>query len=107
MSTRFETYNSITGAYTNIAAATRPVGGAYAALAYDGNTLYGLDLDSAPALTTHLVTIDAATGAVTDVAVSVPALDSIAFQVPEPTSLLLAFLCCLFASMCVRGHRGS
>jgi len=66
-STRFGTYNSGTGAYTNIAAPTRPVGGAYAALAYDGSTLYGLDLGPGPALTTHLVTINPATGAVTDI----------------------------------------
>jgi len=88
-STRFGTYNSGTGAYTNIAAPTRPVGGAYAALSYDGNTLYGLDLGPGPTLTTHLVTINPATGAVTDVAVSVSALDAIAFQVPEPATLVL------------------
>jgi hypothetical protein len=88
-STRFGTYNSVTGAYTNIAAPTRPVGGAYAALDYDGSTLYGLDLGPGPALTTHLVTINPATGAVTDVAASVSALDAIAFQVPEPTTIVL------------------
>src|SRR3954451_3265567 len=88
-STRFGTYNAITGAYTNIASPTRPVGGAYAALDYDGGTLYGLDLGPGPALTTHLVTINPATAAVTDVAASVAALDAIAFQVPEPATLLL------------------
>jgi hypothetical protein len=88
-STRFGTYNPVTGAYTNIAAPTRPVSGAYAALSYDGNTLYGLDLGPGPALTTHLVTIDPATAAVTDVAVSVPALDAIAFQIPEPATFVL------------------
>jgi hypothetical protein len=88
-SSRFGTYNSVTGAYTNIAAPTLPVGGAYAALSYDGNTLYGLDLGPGPGLTTHLVTINPATAGVTDVAVSVPALDAIAFQVPEPATLCL------------------
>jgi len=88
-STRFGTYNPGTGAYTNIAAPTRPVGGAYAALDYDGGTLYGLDLGPGPALTTHLVTINPATAAVTDVAASVAALDAIAFQVPEPSAMLL------------------
>jgi len=88
-STRFGTYNSGTGAYTNIAAPTRPVGGAYAALDYDGSTLYGLDLGPGPALTTHIVTINPATGAVTDIGASVAALDAIAFQVPEPSTLLL------------------
>jgi len=88
-STRFGTYNSGTGAYTNIAAPTRPVGGAYAALDYDGGTLYGLDLGPGPALTTHLVTINPATAAVTDIATSVAALDAIAFQVPEPCAIML------------------
>jgi hypothetical protein len=86
-SSRFGTYNSVTGAYTNIAAPTLPAGGAYAALSYDGNSLYGLDLGPGPGLTTHLVTINPATAAVTDVAVSVPALDAIAFRVPEPSTL--------------------
>src|SRR3954466_2161935 len=41
---RFGTYNSSTGVYTNIANPTKPLGGAYAALAFDGGTLYGLNL---------------------------------------------------------------
>jgi hypothetical protein len=102
--TRFGTYNSVTGAYTNIAAPTRPVGGSYAALDYDGNTLYGLNLGN-PGTTTHLVTIDPATGAVTDVAASISALDAIAFQVPEPSSILLTPLC-LIVSMQFRRRRG-
>src|SRR5207248_9846478 len=62
---RFGTYNSTTGAYTNIANPTKPVGGAYAALAFDGGTLYGLDLGPGSGGTepTDLVTIDQATGA--------------------------------------------
>src|SRR4051794_8085104 len=88
-STRFGTYNPGTGAYTNIASPTRPVGGAYAALSYDGGTLYGLDLGPGPALTTHLVTINPATGAVSDIGASVSALDAIAFQVPEPSAFML------------------
>jgi uncharacterized protein DUF6923 len=84
-STRFGTYNSGTGAFTNIANPTKPVGGAYAALAFNGSTLYGLDLGPMPAQATHLVTIDPTTGTVTDVGLSVSRLDSIAFQiVPEP-----------------------
>lgn len=103
-STRFGTYNSVTGAFTNIAAPTRPVGGAYAALSYDGNTLYGLNL-GVPGTTTHLVTISPATAAVTDVGVSVQQLDAIAFlQVPEPASVILASLC-LSVTMCVRRRR--
>jgi hypothetical protein len=91
-STRFGTYNSVTGAYTNSANPTRPVGGAYAALGYDGSTLYGLDLGPGPALTTHLVTINPATAAVTDIGVSVSALDAIAFQVPEPATFALMLI---------------
>jgi hypothetical protein len=89
-STRFGTYNSVTGAYTNIAAPTRPLGGAYAALAYDGGVLYGLDLgpDSA-GFPTQLVTIDPATAAVTNGPTSIPHLDAIAFRVPEPGTLAL------------------
>ncbi|HSU57579.1 MAG TPA: PEP-CTERM sorting domain-containing protein, partial [Candidatus Dormibacteraeota bacterium] len=93
-STRFGTYNSGTGAYSNITAPTRPVGGAYAALDFDGSTLYGLDLGPGPALATHLVTINTANGAVTDIGGSVSSLDAIAFQpVPEPSTaaLMLTF----------------
>jgi len=91
---RFGTYNSGTGAYSNIANPAKPVGGAYAALDFDGSTLYGLDLGPGPALATHLVTIDPA-GVVTDLGASVNSLDAIAFRsvpVPEPSSaaLLLA-----------------
>jgi uncharacterized protein DUF6923 len=84
-SSRFGTYNSGTGAYTNITNPTKPVGGAYAALAFNGSVLYGLDLGPGPTQATHLVTIDPATGTVTDIGASVNLLDSIAFQVvPEP-----------------------
>jgi hypothetical protein len=85
---RFGTYDSVLGTYTNIANPTKPVGGAYAALSFDGSLLYGLDLGPSPALTTHLVTIDA-TGAVSDIGASVNALDAIAFQVPEPSTAVL------------------
>src|SRR3954470_18573198 len=104
-STRFGTYNSVTGAYTNIAAPTRPVGGAYAALDYDGSTLYGIDLGPGPALTTHIVTINPATGAVTDIGASVAALDAIAFQVPEPSTLLLIAAAAMVGGM-LRVKRG-
>src|SRR3954470_8370809 len=104
-STRFGTYSSGTGAYTNIAAPTRPVGGAYAALDYDGSTLYGIDLGPGPALTTHIVTINPATGAVTDIGASVAALDAIAFQVPEPSTLLLIAAAAMVGGM-LRVKRG-
>jgi len=88
-SSRFGTYNSGDGTYTNIAAPTRPVGGAYAALDFDGTTLYGLNLGPGPALETRLVTIDTTTGAVTELGASVAALDAIAFRVPEPSTCML------------------
>jgi hypothetical protein len=89
-SSRFGTYNSSTGAYSNIATPTKPVGGAYAALAFDPNgTLYGLDLG--PDVSTHLVTIDPATAGVTDLGISVTRLDAIAF-IPEPGSASLLVL---------------
>ena len=100
-STRFGTYNSATGAYTNITNPTKPVGGAYAALAFDGGTLYGLDLgpDSA-GKSTQLVTFDLATGAVAPLGTSVASLDAIAFRpIPEPTSLALG------AGLVVAGRR--
>ncbi len=103
-STRFGTYNSVTGAYTNITSPTKPVGGAYAALAFDGSTLYGLDLgpDSA-GKPTELVTLNTATGAIADLGASVAQLDAIAFQVPEPTSILLCLIA-IFAAL-IRGRR--
>jgi hypothetical protein len=90
-STRFGTYDPNTGAYSNIAAPTRPVSGAYAGLSFDETgTLYGLNLGSS-SLLTHLVTINPLTGAVTDLGQSVANLDAIAF-VPEPgTASLFIF----------------
>lgn len=89
--TRFGTYDSTTGAYANIANPVKPVGGAYAALAFDENgVLFGLDLGSGTPPATHLVTINPATGAVTDLGTSLNSLDAIAFQpVPEPSTLAL------------------
>src|SRR5205085_2430562 len=103
---RFGTYNSSTGAYTNIANPTKPAGGAYGALAFNGSTLYGLNVGSGSPPPTHLVTIDTVTGAVTDLGISVNSLDAIAFQnIPEPTSVAL-----LIAPLAValrRQRRGS
>jgi len=89
---RFGTYDPNTGAYNNITNPFKPAGpsASYASLAFDGNTLYGMDLG----LPTHLVTIDSS-GVVTDIGPSVASIDAIAFTVepiPEPTSaaLLLA-----------------
>jgi hypothetical protein len=105
-STRFGTYNSITGAYTNIANPTKPLGGAYAALDFDGGTLYGLNLGPGSAPPTELVTFDQGTGAITDLGPSVVALDAIAFQpiaIPEPRTMALLGLAA--TGMLVRASR--
>jgi hypothetical protein len=87
---RFGTYNSTTGAYTNIANPVKPAGGGYGALAFDGSTLYGLNVGTGSPPPSHLVTINTATGAVTDLGTSVNSLDAIAFQpVPEPATFAL------------------
>jgi hypothetical protein len=93
-SSRFGTYNSTTGAYTNIANPAKPAGtGAYTALSFDGTVLYGLNTGPGSPPPTHIVTIDPATGTVTDIAASVNSLDAIAFRpVPEPASALLLIL---------------
>jgi len=88
-SSRFGTYNSATGAFTNISNPAKPVGGGYGALAYDGSVLYGLNVGSGSPPPTHIVTIDPASGTVTDIAASANSLDAIAFRVPEPTALAL------------------
>jgi hypothetical protein len=87
---RFGTYNSATGVYTNIANPVKPAGGGYGALEFNGSVLYGLNVGPGSPPPTHLVTIDPATGTVTDLGVSVNSLDAIAFQVPEPASMFLA-----------------
>ncbi len=91
--TRFGTYDSGTGAYTNIAAPARPAGGGgYGALDFDGSVLYGLNVGPGSPPPTHLVTIDAA-GVVTDIGASVDSLDAIAFQIPEPATIMLIAVC--------------
>src|SRR5262245_60626557 len=89
---RFGTYNSTTGAFTNIANPTKPAGGGYGALAFDGSVLYGLNVGSGSPPPTHLVTIDPATGVVTDIGVSLNSLDAIAFQIPEPGTLVMTLV---------------
>lgn len=91
---RFGTYHGVTGAYTDIANPAKPAGGgAYGALAFDGTTLYGLNVGSGSPPPTNLVTIDPTTGVVTNLGSSLPSLDAIAFgPIPEPATwtLLLA-----------------
>jgi hypothetical protein len=95
-SSRYGTYDSATGAYTNITNPAKPAGtGAYTGLAFDGNVLYGMNTGPGAAPPTHLVTIDPTTGTVTDIGASVASLDAIAFQIPEPSSLSLIGLAVL------------
>jgi hypothetical protein len=90
-SARFGTYNSVTGAYTNIANPAKPAGGGYGALDFDGGVLYGLNVGSGSPPPTHLVTISPL-GVVTDLGTSINSLDAIAFQVPEPATIPLIFV---------------
>jgi hypothetical protein len=83
---KYGTYDPTSGAYTNIATPANPVGtgGSYAALAFNGSTLYGVNqLPGSGGGITHLVTIDPPTGTVTDIGASVTHMDAIAFQ-PAP-----------------------
>jgi hypothetical protein len=90
---RFGTYDGVTGAFTNIANPDKPAGGgAYGALTFIGNTLYGLNVGPGSPPPTHLVTINTTTGAVTDIGASSNSLDAIAFRsIPEPTTWVLVF----------------
>jgi hypothetical protein len=104
---RFGTYDSTTGAYSNIANPSKPAGGgAYAALDFDGSVLYGLNSGPGSPPPTHLVTIDTTTGAVTDIGASVFSLDAIAFQVvPEPGTIALLLLGGLGLVLLSKTHR--
>ena len=88
---RFGTYNSGTGAYTDIGNPAKPAGGAYGALAINPDTgvLFGLNVGSGSPPPTHIVIINPATAAVTDIGASVNSLDAIAFTVPEPSAVAL------------------
>jgi hypothetical protein len=78
----FGTYDKTIGAYTNIAAPTLPNGRGYGALKFNGAVLYGLEVrNNTTGLPPHLVTIDATTGAVTDLGTTTADfLDGIAFK---------------------------
>jgi hypothetical protein len=90
---RFGTYDTTTGAYTDIANPAKPVAGGYGSLEFDENgILFGLNVGSGAPPPTHIVTINPTTGAVTDLGESVASLDAIAFQpglVPEPGTMTL------------------
>jgi hypothetical protein len=88
---RFGTYDGVTGMYTNIANPNKPAGGgAYGALSFNGGVLYGLNVGPGSPPPTHLVTINTATGDVTDIGATPNSLDAIAFRaIPEPATWLL------------------
>lgn len=93
---RYGTYNSGTGAYTDIANPAKPAGGGgYGSLAFDGGVLYGLNVGPGSPPPTHLVTIDLATGVVTGLGAAVNSLDAIAFRIPEPGSLAMLAIAAL------------
>jgi hypothetical protein len=80
-SNSFGTYDSTTGAYTNTGNPDKPAGvGAYSALSFDGSVLYGLNTGPGSPPPTHIVTIDPATAAVSDIGASLNSLDAIAIQ---------------------------
>jgi hypothetical protein len=88
-SSRYGTYNPVSGVYTNITNPVKPGGGgAYAALEFGGGVLYGLNSAPGSPPPTFLVTIDPPTGAVTNLGQSVNAIDAIAW-IPEPATLTL------------------
>jgi hypothetical protein len=93
-SSRFGTYDTTTGVFTNIAAPNRPGNaGALAALDFDpSGVLYAMHSAPGSPPPTNLLTIDPATAMVTLLGSSVIALDAIAFRpdiIPEPSSIML------------------
>lgn len=103
------TVDNVTGATTNVAFLSgSPLSKqSINAMAFsDLGTLYGVNNNRSGA--THLVTIDTATGVMTDVGASLDNLDAIAFQsgtppVPEPSTLVLSsILVGVFGSAWVR-----
>jgi hypothetical protein len=104
--TRYGTYDSGTGAYTNIAAPARPAGGGgYGALSFGaGGVLYGLNVGPGSPPPTHLVTIDPPTGTVTDIGASGQSIDAIAW-IPEPGTLTLLLASAATALLGLRGRR--
>jgi hypothetical protein len=102
-SARFGTYNPATGTYTNISNPAKPAGGGYGALSFDGGILYGINVGSGSPPPTHLVTFNLTTGVITDLGTSVNSLDAIAFQVPEPATIVLL----LFGSIASIARRRS
>jgi hypothetical protein len=102
---RFGTYNSSTGVYTNIANPVKPTGGgAYGALSWGEGTLYGLNVGSGSPPPTALVSINPANGAVTLIGNTLNSLDAITY-IPEPgTASVMALGAVMALSRRVRRH---
>jgi hypothetical protein len=87
-----DTFSKINGTATLVAILSNcPISrsGAINALAFDSKgTLYGIDADRGGVSHTHLVTINTATGVVTDQGKSVNDLDALAFQPSRPVVLV-------------------
>jgi hypothetical protein len=99
----FGTYDKNTGSFVLIGnPGPDPDGGRYVGMSFDGATLYSAT--GGFNITTHLVTIDTGSGAVTDLGTSVSRLDGIAFPTPEPTSLATIGLA--FTALAARRRRG-
>jgi hypothetical protein len=90
---RYGTYNSISGAYTNITNPAKPGGGgSYAALEFGGGILYGINSAPGSPPPTYLVSIDPPTGTVTNLGQSPDSIDAIAW-IPEPGTMTLLLGC--------------
>ncbi len=82
-------YNKTTGSAALVAALSdAPLGGgeggAINALAFDNGILFGVNNDQGGPSSTHLITINTATGVITDIGPSLDNLDAVAFQLPPP-----------------------
>jgi hypothetical protein len=92
---RYGTYDPTTGVYTNITNPVKPGGGgSYAALDVTpgSGVIYGLNSAPGSPPPAFLAIIDGPTGTVTTVGQTAQALDSIAFEIPEPASVALGLM---------------
>jgi hypothetical protein len=91
---RFGTYDSVTGAFTNITDPPKLVGGNYTALDFWSSTgiLYGINQGPGPEFPTRLVLINRTSGEIQNFGAQPNRLDALAilWNIPEPATLLLA-----------------
>jgi len=109
LSANFGTYNTTTGAYTDIAAPTPlPLGATTSSLTSlefnSAGVLFASNTTNGGTPTSHLVTINPLTAAVTDLGPSINGLDAIAFvPVPEPVCVFAG--CMAVSAIGWRGWR--